>query len=64
VRPPRPIDYTFTKEEGILTWKNFFIGVDHLLKIYESNPIRPFMKKALTVSEKWVLDRARRGTPW
>ena len=45
VRPPRPTDYTFTKEDGILTWKNFFIGVDHLLKIYESSPIRPFMKK-------------------
>jgi squalene-hopene/tetraprenyl-beta-curcumene cyclase len=64
VRPPRPIDYTFTKEEGILTWKNFFIGVDHLLKIYESNPIRPFMKKALTVSEKWVLDHQEATGDW
>jgi squalene-hopene/tetraprenyl-beta-curcumene cyclase len=26
VRPPRATDYTFTKEDGIITWKNFFIG--------------------------------------
>lgn len=64
VRPPRPIDYTFTKEEGILTWKNFFIGVDHLLKIYESSPIRPLMKKALAVAEKWVLDHQEPTGDW
>jgi squalene-hopene/tetraprenyl-beta-curcumene cyclase len=64
VRPPRPIDYTFTKEEGILTWKNFFIGVDHLLKIYESSPIRPFMKKALGLAEKWVFDHQEATGDW
>jgi len=64
VRPPRPTDYTFTKEEGILTWKNIFIGVDHLLKIYERSPIRPFMKKAMSLSEKWVLDHQEPSGDW
>jgi squalene-hopene/tetraprenyl-beta-curcumene cyclase len=64
VRPPRPIDYTFSKEEGILTWKNFFIGLDHMLKIYESSPIRPFMKKALRVAENWVLDHQESTGDW
>jgi squalene-hopene/tetraprenyl-beta-curcumene cyclase len=64
VRPPRPTDYTFTKEEGILTWKNIFIGVDHLLKIYERSPIRPFMKKAMALSEKWVLDHQEPSGDW
>jgi squalene-hopene/tetraprenyl-beta-curcumene cyclase len=64
VRPPRPTDYTFTKEEGILTWKNIFIGVDHLLKIYERSPIRPFMKKAMALSEKWVLDHQEPTGDW
>jgi len=64
VRPPRPTDYTFTKEEGILTWKNIFIGVDHLLKIYERSPIRPFMKKAMALSEQWVLDHQEPSGDW
>jgi squalene-hopene/tetraprenyl-beta-curcumene cyclase len=64
VRPPRPTDYTFTKEEGILTWKNFFIGVDHLLKVYERSPIRPFMKKAMAFAEKWVLDHQEPSGDW
>jgi squalene-hopene/tetraprenyl-beta-curcumene cyclase len=64
VRPPRPTDYTFTKEEGILTWKNIFIGVDHLLKVYERSPIRPFMKKAMAMAEKWVLDHQEPSGDW
>lgn len=53
VRPPRPTDYSFTREDGILTWKNFFIGADHLLKIYESSPIRPYKKKAIEIAEQF-----------
>ncbi|MEI6205231.1 MAG: squalene--hopene cyclase [Desulfuromonadales bacterium] len=64
VRPPRPTDYTFTKEDGILTWKNFFIGVDHLLKVYESSPIRPFKKKSITVAEQWILDHQEPSGDW
>ncbi len=64
VRPPRPTDYTFTKEEGILTWKNFFIGVDHILKIYERSPVRPLMKRAMSFAEKWVLDHQESSGDW
>ncbi len=64
VRPPRPTDYTFTKEDGILTWKNIFIGVDHLLKIYERNPLRPLKSKALAKAEKWVLEHQEPTGDW
>ena len=64
LRPPRPTDYTFTKEHGILTWKNIFIGVDHMLKVYEGNPFRPFKKKALAMAEKWVLDHQEVTGDW
>jgi len=64
VRPPRPTDYTFSKEDGILTWKNFFIGLDHLLKVYESSPIRPFKKKATSVAEQWILDHQEPTGDW
>ena len=64
VRPPRPIDYTFTKEDGILTWKNIFIGIDHMLKVYESSPIRPFKKKAIALAETWVLEHQETTGDW
>ncbi|HPX61860.1 MAG TPA: squalene--hopene cyclase [Deltaproteobacteria bacterium] len=64
VRPPRPTDYTFTKEHGIITWKNFFIGVDHLLKVYESSPIRPFKKRATAMAEQWILEHQEATGDW
>lgn len=64
VRPPRPIDYTFTKEDGLFTWKNVFIGLDHMLKVYESSPLRPFKKKALAMAEKWVLEHQETTGDW
>jgi len=64
VRPPRPTDYTFTKEDGIITWKNFFIGVDHLLKVYESSPIRPFKKRATEIAEQWIIDHQEPTGDW
>jgi squalene-hopene/tetraprenyl-beta-curcumene cyclase len=64
VRPPRPTDYTITREDGLLTWKNFFIGADHLIKIYESSPIRPFKKQAIATAEKWVLEHQEQSGDW
>lgn len=64
VRPPRPIDYTFTKENGILTWKNIFIGIDHVLKIYEKSPVRPFKRKATDMAEKWIIEHQEPTGDW
>jgi len=64
VRPPRPSDYSFSMQDGILSWKNFFIGVDHLLKIYELSPIRPFKKKSISIAEQWILDHQESSGDW
>ncbi len=64
VRPPRPSDYTFSRQDGIVSWKNFFIGVDHLLKVYESSPIRPFKKKATAIAENWILEHQESSGDW
>lgn len=62
--PPRPTDFTISNEDGIFTWKNFFIGVDHLLKIYEKSPVRPLEKRGLAVAEQWVLDHQEETGDW
>lgn len=64
VRPPRPTDYSFSRQDGIVSWKNFFIGVDHLLKVYESSPIRPFKKKSVALAEQWILDHQEPSGDW
>lgn len=64
VRPPRPSDYSFSRQDGIVSWKNFFIGVDHLLKIYESSPVRPFKKKSVALAEQWILDHQEPSGDW
>jgi len=64
VRPPRPIDYTFTKEHGLFTWKNFFIGIDHCLKVYEKNPLRPLRGKGIAAAEKWILEHQEPSGDW
>ncbi len=64
LRPPKITDYTFTKEDGLFTWKNFFIGVDHLLKIYENGPLRPLRSKGTAVAEQWVLDHQEPSGDW
>lgn len=64
VRPPRPIDYSFSLQDGIVSWKNFFIGVDHFLKIYESSPIRPLKKKSTAIAEQWILDHQEVSGDW
>ncbi len=64
VRPPRPTDFTITREDGLLTWKNFFIGADHLIKVYESSPIRPFKKRAVAAAEKWILEHQEQSGDW
>ena len=64
VRPPRPTDYSFSRQDGIVSWKNFFIGVDHLLKIYESSPIRPLKKRSIAIAEQWILDHQEASGDW
>ena len=64
VRPPRLIDYTITREEGLINWKNIFIGIDHLLKVYEANPIRPLKQKAIDKAKQWILDHQEQSGDW
>jgi squalene-hopene/tetraprenyl-beta-curcumene cyclase len=40
-----------------LTWRNVFLVVDKLLKIYDASPVKPFRKRALDRSLAWLLER-------
>lgn len=64
LRPPKMTDYTFTREHGLFTWKNFFIGTDHLLKIYEQSPLRPLRARGTAAAEQWILDHQEPTGDW
>ena len=40
-----------------VTWRNVFLIFDKLLKLYDASPVKPFRKRALDKSLRWLLDR-------
>ncbi len=40
-----------------ITWRNVFLVIDKLLKLYDASPVKPFRKLALERSLRWLLER-------
>ncbi len=40
-----------------LTWRNVFLVMDKILKVYDASPFKPFRKRALNKSLEWLLER-------
>ncbi len=43
------------RDPNLLTWRNFFVWVDGLLRLYESYPIKSLRKKALKAAQTWMI---------
>ena len=58
--PRDRIDYRkappFQKDREIMSWRNFFVWVDGVLKIYEKYPLLSIRKRAIKKAEAWLLD--------
>lgn len=46
----------FQKDPKFISWRNFFVWIDRILKIYEKHPLRYVRKKAMKQAEAWLLD--------
>ncbi len=61
VKPLGPEDFSqvppLHRDSTFLSWRNFFVWVDSLLRLYESYPIKSLRKKALKGAERWMIDR-------
>lgn len=44
-------------DEKPITWRNVFLIVDKLLKLYDASPVKPFRRLALQRSLAWLLER-------
>ena len=47
----------FQKDRGVLSWRNVFVWIDGLLKVYEKYPLRALRTRAVKKAEAWLLDR-------
>jgi squalene-hopene/tetraprenyl-beta-curcumene cyclase len=45
----------------LISWRNFFIGVDRFMHGMEKLGVRPLRKRALKKCEQWMLDRLERS---
>src|SRR5207245_11508233 len=51
-----PLD--FPNNEGFLSWRNFFLKADKLLKFWERHFSRGFRSRAIRRAGRWILRRA------
>jgi squalene-hopene/tetraprenyl-beta-curcumene cyclase len=50
----------FDWSDKLVSWKNFFLALDRVFKIYEKFPWKPFRQRALREAKHWVLDHIER----
>ncbi len=53
------VPLTFKNNEGFLSWRNFFLKADGLLKLWERYGSRTIREKAIRKAEQWVLQHTR-----
>ncbi len=55
-------DFTLARDARLLTWRNFFLRSDHVLKIISKIGWRPMRQRALEEAERWMLERIGDGS--
>jgi squalene-hopene/tetraprenyl-beta-curcumene cyclase len=55
--PGVPLD--FPNNEGFLSWRNFFLKADNIVKLGERFGSRSLRRRAIRRAEQWVLERTR-----
>jgi squalene-hopene/tetraprenyl-beta-curcumene cyclase len=48
-------------DKHIVSWKNFFLVLDRVIKLHGSLPVKPLRSQALKKSEKWILERQHKS---
>ena len=53
------VPLTFSNDEGFLSWRNFFLKADRILKLWDRYCPRAIRTRAIRRAEQWVLERTR-----
>ncbi len=57
-------DYSLGRRKGIISWENFYLLLDRLLKLYQRLPLKPGRKRALKKVEEWVVAHQDKDGSW
>jgi squalene-hopene/tetraprenyl-beta-curcumene cyclase len=59
-QPRQEVDYAqvppLHRDSTLVSWRNFFVWVDGLLRLYEAYPIKALRKKALKSAQSWIIE--------
>jgi squalene-hopene/tetraprenyl-beta-curcumene cyclase len=55
--PDKPLQ--FPNNEGLLSWRNFFLQADRALKLGEKYGSKSLRRKAIQKAEEWILERTQ-----
>ena len=55
-------DFRLPRDERFLTWRNFFLRCDDVLKFLHPLRFRPMRQRALEEGERWMLERIGEGS--
>lgn len=60
LQPRTEVDYAHVpplhRDPTLLSWRNFFVWVDGLLRLYEAYPIKTLRKQALKSAQAWMIE--------
>lgn len=63
--PRDEADFSFEKDDkNLISWHNFFLGADKILKMLEKSPIKISRKTAIKKAEKWILAHQDDSGDW
>jgi len=55
--PRAQADFSFPRTPKALTWRNFFLVVDRLLRVHDRFVRRPFRARAIREATRWMVER-------
>jgi squalene-hopene/tetraprenyl-beta-curcumene cyclase len=51
----------FSWDARVFSWRNFFLAMDRVLKLYERSPWKPLRRPALASARSWLLEHLERS---
>lgn len=55
-------DFRLPRDERFFSWRNFFLTMDDLLKVFHPLGFRPMRQRALEEAERWMVERIGEGS--
>jgi squalene-hopene/tetraprenyl-beta-curcumene cyclase len=55
LKPPTRDDYAFAADSHLLSWRNFFLTLDKVLKVIGRSPVKPLRRRALAAAADWII---------